>query len=80
MTEERTLLDRVKEFLWNIDSDDTDDNSELDFESTNDCDQMILRDETDDRFYRINNTDYDNVEDGDIIEVKLYSVICTRYR
>lgn len=78
--EERTLLDRVQEFLWIIDSDDTDDNSGLVFESTNDCDEMILRDETDDRFYRIDETNYDKVEDGHITEVKPYKVICTRYK
>lgn len=80
MSEERTLLDRVKELLWIMDSDDTDDNSELEFESTNDCDQFIVRDQTDDRFYRIDEMNYDKVEDVHVIEVKPYKVISTRYR
>lgn len=80
MEEKRAILDRVKEMLWNFDSDDTDDNTDLVFVSDNDSDQWIVEDETDGRFYRVDNTDYEKIEDGDIIEVKPYKVICTRYR
>ena len=80
MEEERTLLERVKEFLWILDSDDTDDNSEIEFISTNDCDQLIVSDRLEyDRYYRIDNADYNTIEDGDITEVKPYKVISTRY-
>lgn len=76
----RTILERVEEWLWNIDSDDTDDNSMLEIESANDGGHVILRDEFDGRFYRLENSDVNTIADGDITEVKPYQVMVTRFK
>lgn len=80
MSNKKELVKRVKGWFWYTDSDDTDNNSQLEWASDNDCAEIILQDETNDKFYRIDNHDVDSLKESDIVEVKPYDVMITRFR
>ena len=76
MDKEKSLLERVKEFLlFTIDKNG-------DFELVeSQIDGVIVEDTLNPyRFYRIENTNIESVCDKDIVEVKPYKVIVTRYK